>query len=160
MDKNIGTAGTTEVKLGGNGEIYLILGDDFTLQGKRLTPNDSQNDTASLTIYAQSSGESQGSINLSSTNVTEQAKLDINGAITINGGNINISNTNVSENGQAAIMTTGGDVTINGGQVTVNGTSTHSGIICYSGKSITLGYKNAADFIKADHYLSNDGSNN
>ena len=126
-----------DITLPNSGTVNLILGDGFTLTATKI------DGFASLVIYGQSAGTGTLKIENSS-----EALIQSRRGVTINGGNINIS----SENGSAYINSIG--VTISGGQVTVTGQGSNPGIICASGKSITLGYTNTDDFIQASGYYN------
>ena len=134
-----------------NGDVKIILGDGCNLSGMAIQ------DASSLTIYAQSSGNNAGKINLSGSG-TNPSLICSNGDLTINGGNIKVSSPSTTN---ANIQSQSGNVTINGGQVTITGPETYQpGILIGSGKSITLGYTNADDFIQAQGYYAGNNSTN
>jgi uncharacterized repeat protein (TIGR02543 family) len=119
-----------------SGDIHLILCD-----GAKMTVTNSSNailvDNGSLTIYAQSSGSSMGQLVATSSNSDGiQASL---GSVNICGGRITATGYNRGIYGRYY-------VTIHGGQVSATGDNgIHSG-------TITLGLRNATDYITASSY--------
>ena len=106
-------------------------------------------DTGSLTATGTGSGLTYG-IGKYANEAT--ADLIINGGqVTANGGtgieatNVTINGGQVTSTGSSNGISAGNDITINGGQVTSNGD-------IYA-DNITLGWKNATDFIKATRYF-------
>ena len=113
-----------------------------------------------LNIY----GQSGGTGSLTATGTGDGFKYGIynngnaNAAVIINGGKVTANGTNgievtnvtinggqVTSTGSSNGISAGNDITINGGQVTSNGD-------IYA-DNITLGWKNATDFIKATRYF-------
>ena len=138
--ENLSYTGTVTL----TGEVYLILAD-----GKTMNVGTSENGIngpgimysnydhgQSLTIYGQSGGTGALNVYVSGENKDAISAQDV----TINGGHV----TAIGTYGISATD----NVTINGGQVTATGTY---GIYASRG-DITLGWKNATDFIKADNY--------
>ena len=158
-----------------SGNVHLILKDNTVMNvGTEETPINGHGIDGrglSISIYAQSMGESQGQLHLN-TDAYNSAQysgiIALNSSITINGGKvsatgysgifgvnapININGGQVTVDGSGwGIYGGGNDININGGQVTANGGT--YGIQTY-GSNITLGWKNATDFIYANSYDNN-----
>jgi len=106
-----------------------------------------------ISVESTATAISTGEVTINGGNLT--ATGDSDGiysfmGITINGGQVTASGgTN------EGIRTDGCDITINGGQVTANGGT--YGIQTYLG-DITLGWKNASDFIYANNYNTYNGT--
>ena len=139
-----------------SGDVHLILKDNAVMNvGTVETPINGHGISGnghSISIYAQSMGESQGQlhVNTSSNYGIYATPININGGqvttniieaegVTINGGQVTADLGIISYQ----------EVTINGGQVTANS------IITYNG-GIELGWSNASDFIFAGGYDSHD----
>ena len=112
-----------------SGTVNLILCDNCMLTASKGITVSNGN---SLTIYAQSEGNSAGALTIaipSSTSTDRNAGIggeDSNGkrdcgTVTINGGNINTSGGNYGAGIGGGSGGNGGTVTINGGAVTANG---------------------------------------
>jgi uncharacterized repeat protein (TIGR02543 family) len=124
------------------GDIHLILCD-----GAKMTIESNSSYAIgvsgySLTIYAQSTGSSMGQL---VATTSDKIGIYASGSITICGGNITA--TSNSSNG---IFTTIGNITIHSGQVNASGGI--YGIMANSGHNITLGLRNATDFIQVSSY--------
>ena len=124
-----------------SGDIHLILCD-----GAKMTVNCNifkhaiQIFKGSLTIYAQSTGSSMGEL------VATASKSGCDG---INAGSsITICGGNITATGYRGIKATG-NITIHSGDV--NATGSDYGIYTYTG-NITLGLRNATDYITASSY--------
>lgn len=124
VEKNTSLANRVEV----SGDVNLVLHD-----GATLTANKGINvpESASLTIWAQSQGDSMGSLVAQSADKS-QAAIGSNGtgagagSLTINGGNVSAT---TCEGGGAAAIGGGendgcGVITINGGKVTASSSTT------------------------------------
>ena len=124
------------------GDIHLILCD-----GAKMTVNCNTFNNAieiykgSLTIYAQSTGSSMGEL------VATASKSGCEGITA--GSSVTICGGNITATGYYGIYASTGGITIHSGQVTVTGD--YYGIRTYSG-DITLGLRNATDYIHADKY--------
>ena len=164
-----------------SGNVHLILKDNAVMNvGTEETPvngNGIYSEGHSISIYAQSMGESQGQLHLN-VNADDEVHqycgiIALYSSITINGGKvsasgysgilgvyapININGGQVTVDGSGwGIYGDGNDININGGQVTANGG--RYGIQAYGG-NITLGWKNVTDFIYANSYDNNYYSTN
>ena len=147
-----------------NGDVNLILPDGCTMN-VTTSDNSGINVDGSLTIYGQT--DDTGTLNASGN----EGIITDSGTITINGGTLNAS-------GNKGIFTDSGTITINGGRVTatgghgdgifiVSGTITINGgrvtvtggfgIYTYSG-TITLGLRNATDYIYASRFYTDYGN--
>ena len=110
---------TIEPRVQISGDVHLILSDNCSLtcnKGIRVV------ETNSFTIYAQSIGETKGSLN-SITNHPASAAIggdvnESNGSITINGGKINADATHGGDGFGAGI---GGGIYGNASNITING---------------------------------------
>lgn len=119
------------------GNVHLILADGQTLTASRGITVEGNN---SLSIYAQSTGDSMGT--LEATGVAEEYEYypasigsysGAGGTVTINGGNVEANGNSVEGGGGAAGIgggygSHGVNVTINGGDVTANGSHGAAGI--------------------------------
>ncbi|MGX8697560.1 MAG: hypothetical protein ACSW8D_14360, partial [Prevotella sp.] len=120
-----------------SGDLHLILCD-----GADMTINNDQRAIYvihNLTIYAQSSGSSMGK--LTATSTSNEGIYSAFGSITICGGKINATGGSIGIDAE-------NDVTIHSGQVSASG---DNGIYSSYG-NITLGLRNANDFIYASSY--------
>ena len=127
-----------------NGDVNLILPDGCTMN---VTGSDNSGIVVdgSMTIYGQTDGT--GTLNASGY----EGIITDSGTITINGGTVTVT----GDHGDG-IFIVSGTITINGGRVTVTGVF---GIYTYSG-TITLGLRNATDYIYASSFYTNDGNIN
>ena len=144
--------------------IYGQSLDDATAGNLKVFTTGNSNFGISYSPYTQHSGnvtvkatgwkaiQSYGDITvnggtLSVTSLADDAVFaDDGGSIIINGGKVNAtSSTN------KALWSFRGNVTINGGQVEAIGTT---GIYASQGGTITLGWTNASDFIRASSYYA------
>ena len=124
------------------GDIHLILCDGAKMTIESNSSNPIEVSGYSLTIYAQSTGSSMGQL---VATTSDKIGIYASGSITICGGNITA--TSNSSNG---IFTPSGNITIHSGQVNASG-GIH-GIQVNSGHNITLGLRNATDFIQVSRY--------
>ena len=132
------------------GDIHLILCD-----GAKMTVTESgipaiYMSSGNLTIYAQSTGSSMGQL---VATASDADGIDAHGNITICGGNITVMSNSSDEGSDAenfGIKATG-SVTIHSGQVSVSVSGIGNGIRVENG-SITLGLRNATDYITATDY--------
>ena len=126
-----------------SGDIHLILCD-----GAKMTVTNSDKaiylSNGSLTIYAQSTGSSMGQLEATSSN--SSCISSAFGTVTICGGRITATGKN--SNGYSGIFATQ-NITIHGGQVSATG---DYGIRSDNG-NITLGLRNATDYITASSYM-------
>ena len=144
-----------------SGDVTLILGD-----GKTMTVTNTGTGNEDFAIYGESGslhiyGQSQGTGALTAT-ANSSVAIKVDDYITIDGGIVNATSTGdvgiygidgVTINGgtvNAKGIYSDGDITINGGKVTATATS-NSGICSNSG-TITLGLRNATDYITAESY--------
>ena len=178
-----------------NGDVHLILKDNAVMNvGREEDPIpghgihvDGSSFNSSFSIYAQSTGESQGQLHViagadsySDYNgiYAEGSSITINGGkVTVNGiyySDIYIDNGSVTINGgqvYADIYSNNyASVTINGGQVTAKNIDAPSGVTINGGQvtanhginaiygNIKLGWTNPTDFIHANSYLVNGGT--
>ena len=125
-----------------NGNIHLILCD-----GAKMTVTNFDKaiylSNGSLTIYAQSTGSSMGQLEATSSN---DDGIYCYSGVTICGGRITATGNN--SNGCAGIYSYY-RVTIHGGQVSATG---ENGVRARNG-NITLGLRNATDYITASSYM-------
>lgn len=128
------------------GDVSLILCDDAKITVSSGTTNALLVD-GNVTIYAQSGGS--GALETNAAYNASGIHANSNGHITINGGHI----TTQSTNGPG--ISTSGSITINGGNVKTNCQNNYG----LRAKDITLGWRSAADRIKAKRYeLEGGGS--
>ena len=133
-----------------SGDIHLILCDNAKMTIEATQTNAMTMLRGSLTVYAQSTGNSMGQLEAISSNGTAISSNVVNN-ITICGGKITATgSTSYSHNGIYA----DGNITIHGGQVSATG---KYGIRAYEG-NVILGLRNANDYITANRYNSNRGS--
>ena len=155
-----------------SGNVHLILKDNTVMNvGTEETPVNGHGiygNGHSISIYAQSMGESQGQLHLN-VNADDPYQycgiIALYSSITINGGKVSATGYSGIFGVHAPININGGQVTvdgsgwgiyggdnninINGGQVTANGG--RYGIQA-DGGNITLGWTNVTDFIYANSY--------
>ena len=154
-----------------SGHVHLILKDNAVMNvGTEEYPIDdyqgigTDEEFASLSIYAQSTGEDKGQLNVY-VNKEYASGIRMTEDLTINGGQVTATVVgNLSEGFFTGYVTINGgqvtanggysgiisfSVTINGGQVTANGGQ--NGILSYY-DNITLGWTNPTDFIYANSY--------
>jgi hypothetical protein len=132
-----------------SGDIHLILCDNAKMT---IEPTQDQAMTmkhGSLTVYAQSTGNSMGQLEAISSDRTAIAS-DLNN-ITICGGKITATGSTSDNN---CGIYADGNITIHGGQVSATG---KYGIRAYEG-NVILGLRNANDYITANRYNSTKGS--
>ena len=138
-----------------SGNVHLILMDNAVMNvGTEESPINGHGiyDIGhSFSIYAQSTGESQGQLHLNaSLNRYSGIKAENSSIITINGceveaigaGGIYAENSSVNINSgkvTAFIIVENGNVTINGGQVTANDINALDGSITINGGQVTAG---------------------
>ena len=122
---------------------------EFYERGLTLSIYGQSGGTGSLTATGTGDGFTYGISNNTNTNT---AVIINGGRVTAKGSSTGIEATNVTING-GQVTATGSnginainDITINGGQVTANGD--------INAENITLGWKNATDFIKASRYYT------
>ena len=132
-----------------SGDIHLILCDNAKMtieptQGKAMAMAH-----GSLTVYAQSTGNSMGQLEATSSDGTAISSSLNN--ITICGGKITATG---STSGDYSGIYAGDNITIHGGQVSATGIY---GIRAYDG-NVILGLRNANDYITANRYDSTRGS--
>ena len=132
-----------------SGDIHLILCDNAKMtieptQGEAMEMAD-----GSLTVYAQSTGNSMGQLEATSSDRTAISSSLNN--ITICGGKITVTG---STSDKYSGIYANGHFTIHGGQVSATG---DYGIRAYSG-NVILGLRNANDYITANRYNSTRGS--
>ena len=130
-----------------SGDIHLILCDDATMTVESNVAI--QMSHGSLTIYAQSTGSGMGKLEATAS---DGDGIYANGNITICGGNITATG-NSSMNG---IYADHGSITIHSGQVSASG---YLGFFVNHG-TITLGLRNATDYITANSFYTSHGSVN
>ena len=126
------------IKIANNANVHLILCDNATLSINSSTaPGISpvaDDDAYNLTIYAQSTGNEKGLLNVTSTS-EGQSSIGINtgGNVTINGGNITSKGTTYG--------IVANNVTINGGETTTttNSSGQYAGILAYTNVAINGG---------------------
>ena len=133
-----------------SGDIHLILCDNAKMtieptQGKAMAMAH-----GSLTIYAQSTGNSMGQLEATSSDGTAISSSLNN--ITICGGKITATGGSTSNN--ISGIYANGNMTIHGGQVSATSVK---GIRAYYG-NVILGLRNANDYITANRYDSDRGS--
>ena len=124
-------------------DVNLILADGCTMNigsdgDGRISGTGISGNTRTLTIYGQSAGT--GALNIYTTDVPNNGIIANN--LTINGGH-------VTATAESCALYALNDLTINGGKVDATGSST--GIQARDG-SITLGWTNPNDYIKANNY--------
>lgn len=136
--------GTVEIprRVTVTGNVHLILADGFSLTVKGGIEVAEGN---SLTIYAQSTDETMGSL---TANGTSLGRAGIGGGFSGNGGNITINGGSVRASGGdsgagigGGFIGNGGTVTIHGGSVTATGGNCGAGIgggDCGSGGTVTI----------------------
>ncbi len=127
-----------------SGDIHLILCDNAKMTVKTTT-NNAMCDQGNLTIYAQSTGDSMGQLEATSSNYDG---IFASETLTVCGGKITATSSDIGILGRI--------VTIHGGQVSATGGRGLFGVRAYSG-NITLGLRNANDYITVDRYC-NEGS--
>lgn len=133
------------------GETHLILADDaaITINGDGVE-NGIYVD-GSLTIYAQSTGDNQGTLSILSENYDCEGGILAKGDLKINGGTVNVTSPNaaihtyygniiinggdINANSSIGIYAEYGDITINGGIINANGTY-YNGIL--ASQSLTI----------------------
>ena len=124
-----------------NGNVHIILLDDAEL---KVTTTDSNaivvSDSASLSIYAQSTGVNVGKLTVLTNNSNSlncgiiagslnDTHASGSGAITINGGEVNITINHGGAAENYGIATSSGPLAINGGKVTITATATTTGTV-------------------------------
>ena len=132
-----------------SGDIHLILCDNAKMtieptQGEAMSMAD-----GSLTVYAQSTGNSMGQLEATSSNKTAISSSLNN--ITICGGKITVTG---STSDKYSGIYANAHFTIHGGQVSATG---DYGIRAYRG-NVILGLRNANDYITANRYDTYRGS--
>lgn len=133
------------------GETHLILADDaaITINGGGVE-NGIYVD-GSLTIYAQSTGDNQGTLSILSENYDCEGGILAKGDLKINGGTVNVTSPkaaihtykgniiinggDINANSSIGIYAEYGDITINGGIINANGTY-YNGIL--ASQSLTI----------------------
>ena len=101
-----------------NGNVRLILCNGTTLTANSIVG------TGNLTIYAQSTDDTKGSL-------TVNNKIEISGNLTINGGNVTCT-----PGGSIDAIYTSGSITISEGKVTTNGMRSNGGSITINGGEV------------------------
>lgn len=132
-----------------SGDIHLILCDNAKMT---IEPTQGQAMAmvhGSLTVYAQSTGNSMGQLEATSSDKTA---ISSNFNITICGGKITATGGSTSNN--ISGIYANGNMTIHGGQVSATSVK---GIRAYYG-NVILGLRNANDYITANRYDSDRGS--
>ncbi len=132
-----------------SGDIHLILCDNAKMTIEPTQDQAMAMKHGSLTVYAQSTGNSMGQLEAISSDFTAIASYLNN--ITICGGKITATG---STSGNYCGIYADGNITIHGGQVSATG---KYGIRAYEG-NVILGLRNANDYITANSYNSTKGS--
>ena len=133
------TAGHLKIFTTGNINSYCISYSPYTQHSGNVTVKA----TGSKVIHSDGDITINGGT-LSATSLTNEAVFTYGGDIIINGGKVNATSSTHN-----ALWSRSGDVTINGGQVEATGNS--QGIYAGNG-TITLGWTNATDYIRASSY--------
>ena len=158
-----------------DGEVHLILADGCHMNigssSARISADDGIRGGNTLTIYSQSLGNDMGALGIytNKQEAIDVSALTINGgnitadvigthvlfandgAITINGGNITARTDGENSIALLSISNYGGNIIINGGSVTATANTNANGT-GINASTITIGWKNTTDFIKASSY--------
>ena len=131
-----------------SGDIHLILCDNAKMTVK-TTSDAMYEGKGNLTIYAQSTGNSMGQLEATSS---DRTAINSYSNVTICGGKITATGGSTSNN--ISGIYANGNMTIHGGQVSATSVK---GIRAYYG-NVILGLRNANDYITANRYHSDRGS--
>ena len=167
--------GSSDARITDNPAIYPSSTESLTIYGQSAG-------TGALSVYTDNGkkGIPASSVTINGGNVTVDAKGEgsmgissFPGDITINGGKVTATATDADSwglyalgkitinggtvdatGGYDGLRSDGGDTTINGGKVTATGTDGYGINANYGFYTITLGWKNATDFMHANSYSS------